>query len=346
MALSISIVVPVYNVEKYLSTCLDSLLVQGLGPNDYEIILVNDGSKDSSLEICNKYASTYPNIFVYSQDNQGVSVARNHGLSKAKGEWIMFVDSDDFICKGSLKYLLDNYCSDKYDGIRFWTKIKSDAAIDKDLSCEGEVKFTGNGFDFITNYGLDTFSISTLYKKEFLEKNKIVFSPYILGEDFLFASQYLLANPRICSTSSIVYQYLIHPGSASTSRDKSHARECTYDHIEVNKILVRNIEQLDIATNYPIVYKKCMETIQSKLPLIFSRLLSSDITTKEFKAIIKSQKDIGVLPMNNNSSNLKFVFSRYLINILSSLPFLYPYANCIFRKIFVPFFLPLLDRNK
>ena len=342
----ISVVVPVYNVEKYLSTCFDSLLNQGLDMSDYEIILVNDGSKDKSLEICNRYAKTYSNIYVYSQENQGVSMARNHGLSKAKGEWVMFVDSDDYICKGSLKYLLDHFCSHNYDGIRFWTRINSDAAIDKSLSCEGKILFTGNGYDFIRNYGLETFCYTTLYRRDYLLNNNIKFSPYKIGEDFLFASQFLLANPRVCSTSSIVYQYLIHPGSASTSRNKSHARKCTYDHLEVNKVLVNSIEQLNLRNNNPEVYNKCLETIQGKLPLIFSRLLSSDINTKEFREIVKDQKSISILPMKRNSGSLKMKISLFFINGLSSLPLLFPIAKAFYGNIFVPFILPKLDRDR
>lgn len=342
----ISIVVPVYNVEKYLSTCFDSLLNQGLDMSDYEIILVNDGSKDESLEICNQYAKTYSNISVFSQENQGVSMARNHGLSKAKGEWVMFVDSDDYICKGSLKYLLDHFCSDNYDGIRFWTRIKSDAVIDKSLSCDGEILFSGNGFEFIKNYGLETFSITTLYRRDYLQNHNIKFTPFKIGEDFLFASQFLLSNPRICSTSSIVYQYLIHPGSASTSRNKTHARKCTYDHLEVNKILVNSIEQINLRNNNPEVYNKCIGTIQGKLPLIFSRLLSSDINTKEFREIVKDQKSISILPMKRNSGSLKIKISPFLINGLSSLPLLFPIAKAFYSNIFVPFILPKLDRDR
>ena len=76
----ISVIVPVYNVEKYLATCLDSLIDQGVDENDYEIILVNDGSTDNSLNICNSYADKHPNICVYSQENQGLPAARNTGF--------------------------------------------------------------------------------------------------------------------------------------------------------------------------------------------------------------------------------------------------------------------------
>ncbi len=98
MSQFVSIIIPVYNAESTLCKCLDSILTQEF--NNYEIILVNDGSKDSSLDICKEYASKYDNIFVINQNNVGVSTARNAGLDVAKGNWITFIDSDDYIKDG------------------------------------------------------------------------------------------------------------------------------------------------------------------------------------------------------------------------------------------------------
>lgn len=342
----ISVIVPVYNVEKYLVTCLDSLLDQGLSEKEYEIIIVNDGSNDGSLEICKQYEKNYSNIVVYSQKNQGVSSARNKGLSRAIGEWVMFVDSDDFVCKNSLQYLLQNYCSDDYDGIRFWTRIMSDALVDKNQKCDGEVKFLGSGYDFIKKYGLETFCYTTLYRKSFLDSHRVFFLPYRIGEDFLFASLFLLNNPRICSTSSIVYQYLIHPGSVSTLRDKSHARRCTYDHLEVNKALLDTLDKFDLMNKDKELYDKCFSSIQEKMPLVFSRLLSSDVTIEEFKHIIKEQISLGVLPLHGKKDSYKMKLSQYLINTLCQRTFLFPLFRSLFIQIFVPLVLPKLNRNK
>ena len=103
----ISIIVPVYNVEKYLNRCIDSILKQIY--IDFEIILVNDGSTDSSGIICEYYHEQYPQIItVIHQNNQGLSQARNTGLEQAKGEYITFIDSDDFISPNYLYVLLKN----------------------------------------------------------------------------------------------------------------------------------------------------------------------------------------------------------------------------------------------
>lgn len=102
----LSIVIPVYNSEKYIGTCLDSIVNQDFDNFKYEIICVNDGSKDSSLAILQKYASEYPTIKIIDKENGGVSSARNMGIESATGKWIWFIDSDDFIAKNCCSYLL------------------------------------------------------------------------------------------------------------------------------------------------------------------------------------------------------------------------------------------------
>ena len=109
MSQLVSIIIPIYNAERTLCKCLDSILAQDF--NNYEIILVNDGSKDSSLDICNEYSSKHHNISVINQNNAGVSSARNAGLDVAKGDWITFIDSDDYIEKGFFN-CLDTYNED------------------------------------------------------------------------------------------------------------------------------------------------------------------------------------------------------------------------------------------
>ena len=95
--IQLSIIVPVYNTEKYLSRCLDSLIRQDLSPNEYEIIVINDGSQDNSREIVRDYMSRHPQISFFEQANQGLFETRNVGIDRAKGKYIYFVDSDDFI---------------------------------------------------------------------------------------------------------------------------------------------------------------------------------------------------------------------------------------------------------
>lgn len=109
----ISIIVPVYNVEKYLDRCVQSILIQSF--KRFELILVNDGSTDNSFEICQKYRKKDSRVILISQENKGLSAARNTGLNNAHGDYICFIDSDDFIEKDYLKLLLNNLKSNNAD---------------------------------------------------------------------------------------------------------------------------------------------------------------------------------------------------------------------------------------
>ena len=93
--MKVPIIVPVYNVESYLTQCIESLLIQT--SIEYEIILVDDGSTDGSSSICDAYSANYNNVHAYHKVNGGLSSARNYGLDKSTGEWVVFVDSDDFV---------------------------------------------------------------------------------------------------------------------------------------------------------------------------------------------------------------------------------------------------------
>ena len=107
----LSIIIPVYNTEEYLPRCLNSCLEQDLLANEYEIIAINDGSSDNSLQILNAYALKYPNIRVINQENRGLGATRNRGLNLAIGEYIWFVDSDDWVLENCLLDIYEN-CKD------------------------------------------------------------------------------------------------------------------------------------------------------------------------------------------------------------------------------------------
>ena len=115
MAPQLSIIVPVYNVEKYIHTCVESIFKQGLDDECFEVIIVNDGSTDRSMEMIQDIIIQHQNIIIINQEQQGVSVARNNGIETAQGEYIQFVDADDFLIENSLLFLLDKAITSKAD---------------------------------------------------------------------------------------------------------------------------------------------------------------------------------------------------------------------------------------
>ena len=115
--MKLSIIVPIYNVAPYLRKCVDSLLTQDI--SDYEIILVDDGSPDECPQICDEYVEKYDSIRVVHQENEGLSAARNSGVKVAQGDYIMFVDSDDYLQPNVLGALMEQVERDNLDVLRF-----------------------------------------------------------------------------------------------------------------------------------------------------------------------------------------------------------------------------------
>ena len=113
--LKLSIIVPVYNVEKYIRACLKSIFRQNLNDDDFEVIIINDGTEDNSMSVIVDLISEHHNIIIVNQENQGSSVAWNNGIAIANGEYILFVDADDLLIERRLKLLLQKAIETKAD---------------------------------------------------------------------------------------------------------------------------------------------------------------------------------------------------------------------------------------
>ena len=177
----ISVIIPVYNVEKYLSKCIESILAQGV--EDLELLLVDDGSKDSSLAICNDYAQRDSRIKVITKENGGVSSARNLGLDSATGKWVTFVDADDWLAEGTLKECVPYM--EEYEIIRFSTL---------DIFADGRTHRRrvrpaaswDEAFRQVVGHRTMIGVAGTLYRRSLLEEHHIRFDKSIIyGEDWL-----------------------------------------------------------------------------------------------------------------------------------------------------------------
>ena len=215
----ISILVPVYNVEKYLSRCLDSILAQTL--TDYEVILVNDGSTDQSGVICDRYAAEHDRIKVIHQENAGVSQARNRLLAAARGEYITFVDSDDAIEPKYLETLLEDLQKTGADiSICSWSEV-SQEGLRTEISWDNKE----NGFQnwtteqavkaLLYQKSIDTNLWAKLYTNEVLKD--IVFPKGKAYEDLAVAYQIFLKAKRVCYRPEPLYLYTTNTSGISQS---------------------------------------------------------------------------------------------------------------------------------
>ena len=212
----LTVVVPVYNVEKYLKRCIESILVQEW--KKYDILLVDDGSMDHSPQICDDYVKAYDFISVIHKKNGGLSEARNTGISNAKGEYIYFPDSDDWIEPATFSDLAEVIESDKYDIISFNREfvksqqdiIKSDSKQTKRLTGK-EALLEMFSYGFITGFANDK-----IYRKSLFTKNNIQFPIGKYYEDLGTNYKLFLAAKKVYATNQKYYHYLIDNPDAIT----------------------------------------------------------------------------------------------------------------------------------
>ncbi len=343
----LSIIVPVYNTSQFLGRCVDSLLHQGLDEADYEIVLVNDGSKDNSLEICRDYASRYPNVKVVDKENGGVSSARNSGVQIAQGEFVCFVDSDDYLLEGGYGYIKQHFDCKAYDVIRFWSAIETADAVPPKV-LEGKETFSGTGHEFLAKYGLEMFCYNSLYRLAFLKTHGLEYRPYRVGEDYLFATSVLLECPRILSVSSRIYRYVVHSNSASTNRNPDHMRKCVVDQLDVHDEMLSLLQPVLHDEKSPLYRYTTGYFLHPLMPQLLSRCLSAGMTVAEFKRVIDRCRNNELWPIKILPAIMQRkerVFFR-VINFLGRHPWLFPSASFLYTRFFVPFILKHFDRNK
>lgn len=328
----VSVIVPVYNVDKYLDRCMESLVGQTL--QDIEIILVDDGSPDQSPAKCDDYAVKDPRVKVIHKQNQGLGFARNSGLEIASGEYVAFVDSDDFVdltMYETLYHYSDNGTIDAvFCGLRrYWNEQK----IINRCDVSQHTIFRGNqvrklALDFISSapecseerrYEMSVWH--SIYKRETLSQHNLKFlsEREILSEDLPFQVSFFLLANRVTFIPDILYSYCMNNSSSLTntfSIAKFQRMKNLYAHLNT---LVCNIEGYETRTNrFMIGYTRslCMQIvgmhIQMKDKLKFLEAIIKDEIWSEFADYNKNQ-----LPL----------YARFLFIIqMKKSPFIFYYS--------------------
>ena len=217
-SIKISLILPAYNVGSYLGKCIESCLSQDLNKNEYEIIIVNDGSTDSTLEIAQSYKSKNSNIYILSQTNQGLSMARNNGLKIAKGKYIWFIDSDDYIAKNCLKTVLNIIESQKLEIFGVGPKIQFQERIPENFNIANDIDEVVEGTTWIKNGIPFIGAWAYVFERDFWVKNNFSFYPGICYEDTELIPKVCLKAQRISSFNKFsCYSYVMRPGSIMNS---------------------------------------------------------------------------------------------------------------------------------
>lgn len=279
----LSFIVPVYNVEEYLPECLDSLLDQDIPAEDYEIICVNDGSTDNSPLILQDYSRKNANIRIICKENGGLAAARNTGLEYAMGEYIWFVDSDDFIqrnCLGELRSLTEQTQCDR---------ISVGAYTFREILCKEELN-KAKQRELTTNTGLYNIAVwNNLFRLAHLKKNNLKFCPELrYAEDGIYMFEFSLVDNMEVKYEKVCYYYRLRSQSLTTA----NTYEAKKNKIDGDFRVLRYYKQyyLNRQGNSKEIADKLMANLWHLLHTI------SQLSAKECREQIKRLRKAGLYP--------------------------------------------------
>ncbi len=235
----LSIIVPVYNVKAYLERCVESLLRQDLDRTDYEIILVDDGSTDGGDTLCDELAAREPNIRAIHKENGGLSSARNAGIAVAGGDYIQFVDSDDYLMPGVLKGLREQIERQDLDILRYNYQNVNEAGevFEPNKASKPFVDYSTevcDGVSFLTErLGFACYAWQFIVRSDLLKNGKGAFTEGIYFEDVDWTPRILMKAQRAASTETMVYNYLFRTGSITRTPDLAKQKKKLTDRLRL-----------------------------------------------------------------------------------------------------------------
>lgn len=306
----ISFVIPMYNVAAYIETCIDSIIAQNLREDDYEIIAVDDGSKDGVRNIISK---KYPSVKYFHKENGGQSTARNMGIEKSSGEYICFVDADDFLIENSIGDVLDmvernNTDMACYGCGRLKEKKPTETFKEYDIL---------SGAEYIAKNNYNNGPWWYLIKKEFICKNNLRFVEGRYGEDGMFTTEALLLAEKVQGCNRLCYCYVEQLNSTTTNRNRNHLLKVMDDYLFVFGYL------RDLAEEYkgriPVAaYERVRYRAESYLFFLLVRLLRFPNAGGLINEIVNQMKEQGSYPIRRPEPScyqgLKYPAITYVVN--------------------------------
>lgn len=301
--IKLSIIVPVYNVENYIHPCFESIFNQGLNDDEFEVIIVNDGSTDRSMDMIADIINQHNNIMIINQNNQGLSVARNNGIAAAKGEYIIMPDSDDLLIGNSIPPLLDIALETKVDIVvgdylmmsndeieqLSYNKIKRHATLTKEMT----------GIELLKNIKA-CYVWNKLYRRDFILQNHFSFIPGIRFQDIPFTHECYIKALRCIKVNSLLNIYRRGHSSASDpnsfntqkAHDFSTAIAATWKLTkdekmtpDIKEIIKKNL----LATYHNLIFRILKYTDNTSVRVLLLRDLAKQVPDLHFTGSISQR---------------------------------------------------------
>mgnify|MGYP004464927087 FL=1 len=290
-----SIIVPAYNTEKYIDKCLKSIFSNTY--KNFEVIIVNDGSTDKTEDIINKYIKKYDNIIYIKQKNMGLSLARNNGVKKATGDYLLFIDSDDYVEKNLLENINKNI--DDLDVLRYQLNI---VYSDKVVPCEEEEFSVTDGisaFEKIVRYKFIEMAALYVINRKYYIDNNFEFEKDVYHEDYGLLPLVIATAKKVKSINYLGYNYVQRDGSIMSSNDTSKMKKKMDDMLFLFTKAIKYLDNIPNSQNVKSFYANSIIDKYNSL---------NDELKKEY---IKKIKDLKVISYLSNDS-----FKRKIKKIL------------------------------
>ena len=299
----VSLIIPCYNAEKYIGRCLDSVLNQT--DRNIELIVVNDGSTDKTEDIINKYIKKYDNIIHIKQKNMGLSMARNNGVKKATGDYLLFIDSDDYVEKNLLENINKNISD--LDVLRYQLNI---VYSDKVVPCEEEEFNVTDGisaFEKIVRYKFIEMASLYVINRKYYVDNNFEFEKGVYHEDYGLLPLVIATAKKVKSINYLGYNYVQRDGSIMSSNDTEKMKKKMDDMLFLFTKAIKYLDNIPNSQNVKSFYANSIIDKYNSL---------NDELKKEYINKIKDLKVISYLSNDNFKRKIKKILYKIKYEVL------------------------------
>ena len=344
--MKLSVIIPVYNVDKYVAQCLDSVLDQNFEFNDYEIIVVNDGSTDGSLAIVQDYANKHKHIKLIDKKNGGVGSARNCGMDHAQGTYIYFIDSDDYLIPNSLNVLVDTCERHKLDVLTFlFTMFSSESSDDEraldhinleDFVNDQMLSLIVSGEEYMAYYPYRNESCFHLTNREYAKRLELRYLEGHFLEDAEFNVRTFLGAERIAHLKFNAYRYRKNPESILNKKEPGHYLKFIRDMQSAAKDFEPIVKSLEHKTINPDCVARVKSIQQAIVFFSMIRMFKSTMAFEEVKLRMREMRAINAYPLDSllgkDYNGLKYQILVYLLKTERRFYFFFKILNPILKR--------------
>ena len=327
-SIKISIIIPVFNCANYIERCLKSIISQK--SNEIEVIIVNDGSTDKTSEICDIYSSNNSYITTFHQINKGVSSARNLGIEKANGEWVFFVDADDYLPENAINTMKDAISKyNIYDLIHFNINIEKNNLLfsRKDFKDKTLDISKYDVINDLLNYNIITGPFAKLFRRSIIANTRFN-KDLKIGEDLLFNIEYLLKmRTKAIFLDKVIYTYFINNNSVMQSSSTKYITEYETLTLTIRKFLIeKDLMKKYEKTFHAFSFKNLFISIEKSHLYMSKEIRKQLLSDYEISYSLLHDKSffIKVTSLSRGLGNAYLFYSR-IINRIKS--FLKSYAK-------------------